>query len=90
MSTHLNKLLKYFLKYREYGINLNPKKCVFMVCFWTTSRFIISEEGKTLHPKMIKFLIKMLVPKTPQKLKSSMAWHNFVDVSLETFLLLWH
>jgi hypothetical protein len=31
MSTHLEKLIKGFYKYRKYGINLNPKKCAFMV-----------------------------------------------------------
>jgi hypothetical protein len=61
-----------------------------MVCFGTILGFIISKEGKTFHPKKIKVLIKMPIPKTPQKLKSSMAWHSFIDVSLKNLLLLWH
>jgi hypothetical protein len=32
-STHLEKLRKCFLKCGKYGINLNLKKCAFMVCF---------------------------------------------------------
>jgi hypothetical protein len=31
LSTHLEKLKKCFLKCREFGISLNPKKCAFMV-----------------------------------------------------------
>jgi hypothetical protein len=67
LSTHLEKLIKCFLKYGEYGVNLNLKK--FMVCFGTTLGFIVSKEGKTPHPKKIEVLVKMLIPKTLQKIQ---------------------
>jgi hypothetical protein len=35
LSTHLEKLNKCFLKCKEYGISLNPKKCAFMICSQT-------------------------------------------------------
>jgi hypothetical protein len=44
LSTHLEKLNKWFLKCKEYGISLNPKKCAFMVCSGTILEFIISKE----------------------------------------------
>jgi hypothetical protein len=31
LSTHLKKFKKCFLKWREFGISLNPNKCAFMV-----------------------------------------------------------
>jgi hypothetical protein len=65
LSTHLDKLQKCFLKYKEYGISLNPKKCAFMVCSRTILGFIMSKEGTTLNLKKIKAVIKMLMPKTP-------------------------
>ncbi len=65
LSTHFLKLKKCFLKFREYDISLNPKKCAFMVCSGTILGFIVSKEGKTLDPKKIEALIKMPVPKTP-------------------------
>jgi hypothetical protein len=65
MSTHLEKLIKCFLKCREYGISLNPKKCVFVVCFGTILGFIVSKEGKTPSPKKIEALVNMSIPKTP-------------------------
>jgi hypothetical protein len=65
MSTHLEKLKKCFLKCKEYGISLNPKKYPFMVCSKTILGFIVSKKGKTLDPKKIKALVKMPVPKTP-------------------------
>ncbi len=69
LSTHLEKLIKCFLKCRKYGINLNLKKYAFMVCFGTILGFVISKKGKTPDPKKIKTLVKMPVPKTPQKIQ---------------------
>jgi hypothetical protein len=68
MSTHLEKLIKYFLKWKEYDISLNLDKCAFMVCFGTILGFIITKEGKTPNPKKIKVLIKMQVPNRPQEI----------------------
>jgi hypothetical protein len=69
LSTHLEKLRKCFLKCKENGINLNPKKCAFIVCSKTILGFIVSKEGKTLDPKKIKALVKMLMPKTPREIQ---------------------
>jgi hypothetical protein len=54
LPTHLEKLKKRFLKCKEYGISLNPKKCSFVVGFGTILQFIVSKEGKTLDPKKIE------------------------------------
>jgi hypothetical protein len=54
MSTHLEKLIKYFLKCKEYGIDLDLEKCAFMVCSRTILGFIFSKEGKTFDLKKIK------------------------------------
>jgi hypothetical protein len=65
----LEKLKKCFLKFKKYGINLNPNKFAFMVCYGTIIGFIVSKEGKTHDPKKIEALIKMQVPKTPQDIQ---------------------
>jgi hypothetical protein len=91
ISTHLEKLKKCFLKCREYGINLNPETCAFMVCSGTILGFIVYKKGKTLNPKKIKALVNMLIPETPQeKFKSSMEWHNSIGDSSKKLPLLWH
>jgi hypothetical protein len=51
LDTHLSKLQKCFKKCWEYGIGLNPKKCVFMVSSGMILGFIVSKEGKLLDPK---------------------------------------
>jgi hypothetical protein len=43
---HLQKLKLYFQKCKEYGINLNPDKCTFMVFSGMILGFIV------MHPKL--------------------------------------
>ncbi len=69
LSTHLEKLKQCFLKCKEYGISLKLEKCAFMVYFGIILKFIVSKEGKTLDPKKIEALVKMLVPKTLQEIQ---------------------
>jgi hypothetical protein len=65
ISTHLKKLKKCFLKCREFGINLNPNKCAFMVFLGTILGFIISKEGKVMDPQKVEASVNMPVPTTP-------------------------
>jgi hypothetical protein len=65
LSTHLENFKKCFLKCKEYGIRLNLDKYAFMVHSETILGFVVSKEGKTLDPKKIEVLIKMLVLETP-------------------------
>ncbi len=53
MESHLMKLILYFQKCKEYKINLNPKKCAFMVFLRLILGFIVSKEGKILDPKKV-------------------------------------
>jgi hypothetical protein len=53
MESHLRKLKLCFQKCKEYGINLNPHKCAFMVFLGMILGFIVSKEGKLPDPKKI-------------------------------------
>ncbi len=53
MESHLMKLRLCFQKCKEYKINLNPKKCAFMVFSRPILRFTVSNEGKILEPKKV-------------------------------------
>jgi hypothetical protein len=48
------KIIKCFLKCKEYGNSLNFKKSAFMVCFGTILGFIVSKDGNVPDPKMIE------------------------------------
>jgi hypothetical protein len=69
LSTQLEKLKKWFLKCREFGINLNLDKCAFMVFSRTILGFRISKEGKVMDPKKVEVLINMPIPTTPQEIQ---------------------
>ncbi len=60
------KLKFCFQKCKKYKINLNPKKCPFMVFLGLISGFIVSNEGKIPNLKKVQAIINMLVPKNPQ------------------------
>ncbi len=65
IESHLQKFKLCFQKCREYGINMNPNKCAFMVFLGLILGFIISNEGKLLHPKKIQAIVNMPPPKNP-------------------------
>jgi hypothetical protein len=81
MESHLMKFKLCFQNYKEYRINLNPKKCAFMVFLGLILRFIVSKEGKILDPKKVEAIVNMLVPTNHSRFKSLMVWLNFIDVS---------
>jgi hypothetical protein len=66
MDTHLQKLKPCFQKCKEFGINLNPYKCSFMVFSRMILRIIVSKEGKLPNPKKTQAIISMLIPTNPQ------------------------
>jgi hypothetical protein len=66
MESQLLKLRLCFQKCREYGINLNPNKCAFMVFLRMILGFIISKDRKLLNPKKIQAIVYMPPPKNPQ------------------------
>jgi hypothetical protein len=69
MESHLQKLILFFQKCREYGISLNPNKCAFMVFSRMILCFIISKEGKLLDRKKIQVIVNMPPPKNPQQIQ---------------------
>ncbi len=58
-----------FQKCKEYGINLNPDKCAFMVFSRMILGFIISKQGKLLDLKKIQAIVNMPPPKSPQQIQ---------------------
>jgi hypothetical protein len=57
-----------FQKCKEYKINLNPKKCAFMVFLGLILGFIVSKEGKIPDLKKVQAIMNMLVPTNPQQI----------------------
>ncbi len=65
MESHLQKLKLCSQKCKEYGINLNPNKCAFMVSSRMILGFIVFKDGKLLDPKKIQTMTNMPPLKNP-------------------------
>jgi len=61
----LSKLQLCFCKCQEFGIDLNLKKCMFLIYFKEILGYIISKEGKLLDLKKIMTIVEMSSPKNP-------------------------
>jgi hypothetical protein len=86
LSIHLKKLKKCCLKFKEYGISLDLEKCAIMVCFGINLGFIVSKEGNTLDPKMIKALFKMSMLKTPREIQIFNGMAQFYRCFIRSFV----
>jgi hypothetical protein len=67
LDTHLPKLWLYFDKCKEFGINLNPEKCMFLVHSSVILGYVVSKEGKLPYLKKILAIVHMPTLKTPYK-----------------------
>ena len=56
-SNHIIDLGETFQRLREFGIRLNPKKCVFGVSAGKFLGFMVSERGIDANPKKVKALL---------------------------------
>ena len=56
---HISDLRRVFQRCRRYGISLNPKKCMFFVTKGKLLGHVISEQGISIDPKLIKAMSKI-------------------------------
>jgi hypothetical protein len=66
LKTHLAKFWLCFDKCREFNINLNSKKCMFLVHSGVIFEYVVSKVGKLFHSKNISTIVNMPAPKTPK------------------------
>ncbi len=64
LKTHLAKLQLCFDKDKKFSINLNPKKCVFLVYLGVVLGYVVFKVGKIPNLKTISIIMNMLTPKT--------------------------
>jgi hypothetical protein len=68
LSTHLEKLNKWFFKCKEFSISLNPNKCAFMVFSRTILRFRV-QKRQVMDLKKVEALINMPIHTTLQEIQ---------------------
>ncbi len=69
MGTHIDKFKLCFQKSREFGISLNPNKCVFMTFSGMILGSTISIKGKLPDLKKIQAIVQMPTTTNPQQIQ---------------------
>ncbi len=65
-KTQLVKLHLCFDKHQEFGISLNPKKCMFLVYSGVILGYIVFKVGKLPNSKTISVIVNIPTSKTPK------------------------
>ena len=75
---HLKHLRQIFERCREFGISLNPKKCVFSVHEGRLLGYVVSKQGITIDPERITAILALPLPAHKKGLQSFIGRINFV------------
>ena len=67
-----------FLRCREFGVSLNPSKCVFATNQGKLLGHIVSKDGLTIDPERTKAILALPLPKHKKGLQSFLGRINFV------------
>ena len=70
IATHLPKLRLVSERCRQYGVSLNPNKCIFYVPSGVILGYIVCQAGKFPDPKKIEALVKMPPPKNVKAIQT--------------------
>lgn len=78
VTDHIDHLRQIFERCREFGISLNPKKCIFSVHEGKLLGYVVSKEGVTVDPERIASILELPLPRHKKGLQSFIGQINFV------------
>jgi hypothetical protein len=78
LDSHLTDLRLVFEKMRQYGLKMNPLKCVFGVSAGKFLGFIIHEHDIEINPKRVKSMKKVKAPTCKKELQSFLDKINYL------------
>lgn len=76
-TDHADHLQKIFMRSREFGISLNPKKCIFYVHEGRLLGFVVSKHGIIVDPKRVTAIVSLPLPTHKKELQSFIGRINF-------------
>ena len=77
-ADHFDHLRRVFIKCREFGVSLNPAKCVFATNKGRLLGHIVSKDGLTIDPERLKAILSLPLPHHKKGLQSFLGRINFV------------
>ena len=78
VDDHFDHLRQVFIRCREFGVSLNPSKCVFDTNQGKLLGHIVAKDGLTIDPKRTKAILGLPLPKHKKGQQSFLGRINFV------------
>ena len=78
VEDHFDHLRQVFPRCREFGVSLNPSKCIFSTSQGKLLGHIVSEDGLTIDPERTKAILSLPLPKHKKGLQIFLGRINFV------------
>lgn len=78
VEDHCGHLEKIFIKALEYGVSLNPRKCIFGVTGGNLLGHIVSKSGVRIDPERVATIDKISQPKNVKGIQSFFGQINFL------------
>jgi hypothetical protein len=83
---HLQHLEKTFLKFRRYGISLNPKNLNFSLKEGKLLGHIVSADGVKIDPERVEAIKNMSLPRSKKDIQSFLGTINFIRRFIVNFV----
>ena len=82
---HLKHLRQTFLKCRNFGLLLNPKKSHFVVQEGKLLGHLVSADGIRIDPERVKTILKIRIPRSKKDVQSFIGKINFLRWFIRNF-----
>ena len=83
---HLKHLKQTFLKYRKYGLSLNPKKSHFVVQEGKLLGHLVSVDGIRIDPERVKDILKISLPRSKKDVQYFIGKISFLHWFIPNFV----
>lgn len=78
VANHFDHLEQVFKKYKEYGVSLNPSKCVFSIDPGKLLGHIVSKDGLAIDLERVEAIVSLPLPHHKKGLQRFLDRINFV------------
>jgi hypothetical protein len=83
---HYDHLRKVFLKFRKFGLSLNPKKSLFAMKEGKLLGHIVSSEGVRIDTSRVESILTLSLPRSKKEVQSFLGKVNFLRRFLSNFV----
>jgi len=84
-NEHLKHIEQTFIKYRKYGLSLNPKKYFFAMIEFKFLGHIVSKAGVRIDPERVNAINKTNLPRNKTEVQSLIGKINFLKRFIPNF-----